>query len=126
MRVQGLDRSEQRLRLHHHARSASERRVVDGPVGIRGPVAEIVEHEDEVIVMLECLTLHSRYSLHVVFRLFVIKLVDLILHEAGEFDVERRITLADVFEQESADAWYTHEARELLPPDYKCKSEWPA
>ena len=29
--------------------------------------------------------------------------------------------VADVFEQESADAWYTHEARELLPPDYKCK-----
>jgi isoleucyl-tRNA synthetase len=29
--------------------------------------------------------------------------------------------VADVFEKESADAWYTHEARELLPPDYKCK-----
>jgi isoleucyl-tRNA synthetase len=36
--------------------------------------------------------------------------------------------VADVFEQESADAWYTHEAWELLPPDYKCKqcgaNEW--
>ena len=29
--------------------------------------------------------------------------------------------VADVFEKESADAWYTREARELLPEGYKCK-----
>jgi isoleucyl-tRNA synthetase len=36
--------------------------------------------------------------------------------------------VADVFEKESADAWYTKEARELLPAGYKCKQcgadEW--
>jgi len=36
--------------------------------------------------------------------------------------------VADIFERESGDAWYTHEARELLPPGYTCKScgadEW--
>src|SRR5713226_9107028 len=29
--------------------------------------------------------------------------------------------VADIFEKESGDAWYTHEARELLPEDYKCR-----
>src|SRR5215813_5118051 len=36
--------------------------------------------------------------------------------------------VADIFEKESGDAWYTREAAELLPPGYKCKScdatEW--
>jgi isoleucyl-tRNA synthetase len=36
--------------------------------------------------------------------------------------------VADVFERESADAWYTREARELLPEGYKCRKcggdEW--
>jgi isoleucyl-tRNA synthetase len=36
--------------------------------------------------------------------------------------------VADIFERESGDAWYTREARELLPPGYTCKScgadEW--
>ena len=36
--------------------------------------------------------------------------------------------VADIFERESGDAWYTHEASELLPPGYVCKScgatEW--
>lgn len=36
--------------------------------------------------------------------------------------------VADVFEKESGDAWYTREARDLLPPGYKCKGceaeEW--
>jgi isoleucyl-tRNA synthetase len=36
--------------------------------------------------------------------------------------------VADVFEKESADAWYTREARELLPEGYKCRQcggdEW--
>ncbi|MCM3904650.1 MAG: isoleucine--tRNA ligase [Pyrinomonadaceae bacterium] len=36
--------------------------------------------------------------------------------------------VADVFERESADAWYTREARELLPEGYTCKrcgaDEW--
>ncbi|MCA1574406.1 MAG: isoleucine--tRNA ligase [Acidobacteria bacterium] len=36
--------------------------------------------------------------------------------------------VADVFERESADAWYTREARELLPEGFKCKKcdadEW--
>jgi isoleucyl-tRNA synthetase len=29
--------------------------------------------------------------------------------------------VANIFERESADAWYLHEANELLPPGYKCK-----
>jgi isoleucyl-tRNA synthetase len=36
--------------------------------------------------------------------------------------------VADIFERESADAWYTTEARDLLPEGYKCKKcggdEW--
>ena len=36
--------------------------------------------------------------------------------------------VADVFERESGDAWYTRPAEELLPPDYTCKgcgaTEW--
>jgi isoleucyl-tRNA synthetase len=36
--------------------------------------------------------------------------------------------VADVFERESADAWYTHDAKALLPEGYKCKKcdadEW--
>ena len=36
--------------------------------------------------------------------------------------------VADIFEKESGDAWYTREASELLPPDYVCKgcgaTEW--
>ena len=36
--------------------------------------------------------------------------------------------VADIFEKESGDAWYTREASELLPPGYTCKgcgaSEW--
>ena len=29
--------------------------------------------------------------------------------------------VADIFERESGDAWYTHDASELLPPGYVCK-----
>jgi isoleucyl-tRNA synthetase len=36
--------------------------------------------------------------------------------------------VADIFERESGDAWYTHDASELLPPGYVCKgcgaTEW--
>jgi isoleucyl-tRNA synthetase len=36
--------------------------------------------------------------------------------------------VADIFERESGDAWYTRTANELLPPDYKCgvcgATEW--
>jgi isoleucyl-tRNA synthetase len=36
--------------------------------------------------------------------------------------------VADIFEKESGDAWYTHSAEELLPPGYTCKGcgaqEW--
>ena len=36
--------------------------------------------------------------------------------------------VADVFEKESGDAWYTHDAKDLLPPGYTCKAcggvEW--
>jgi len=36
--------------------------------------------------------------------------------------------VADIFERESGDAWYTHEAKDLLPPGYTCKGcgaqEW--
>jgi len=36
--------------------------------------------------------------------------------------------VADIFERESGDAWYTHDAKDLLPPDYTCngcgEQEW--
>jgi isoleucyl-tRNA synthetase len=36
--------------------------------------------------------------------------------------------VADIYERESGDAWYTHSAQELLPPGYTCKgcgaAEW--
>ena len=36
--------------------------------------------------------------------------------------------VADIFEKESGEAWYTHEAKDLLPPGYVCKGcggvEW--
>ena len=36
--------------------------------------------------------------------------------------------VADIFERESGDAWHTHDAKDLLPPDYTCKGcgaeEW--
>jgi isoleucyl-tRNA synthetase len=36
--------------------------------------------------------------------------------------------VADIFEQESGDAWHTREAKDLMPPDYTCKGcgaqEW--
>jgi isoleucyl-tRNA synthetase len=36
--------------------------------------------------------------------------------------------VADIFERESGDAWYTHDAKDLLPPGYTCKGcgaqEW--
>ena len=40
----GLDRPHQRLRLHHHARPAAERRVVNDPVPIGRLVAQVVHH----------------------------------------------------------------------------------
>jgi isoleucyl-tRNA synthetase len=37
-------------------------------------------------------------------------------------DAEIIYRIADIFERESADAWYTREARELLPEGFKCPS----
>ncbi len=42
-----LDRRDQRVRLHHHARAAAVRRVVDGAVAIAGEVARVDEVDVE-------------------------------------------------------------------------------
>ena len=54
------------------------------------PVPQIVEHEDEVVVVLEGLALHARDGFEIVGRISVVlhELADLVLHEAGQFEVE--------------------------------------
>lgn len=47
--------------------------------------------------MLERLDLHARHRLHVVFRLLLIEPGNLVVHETGEFHVERRVAFADGF-----------------------------
>jgi hypothetical protein len=49
-------------------------------------------------VVLECLDLHARHRLHVILRLLLIEPGNLVVHETGEFHVERRITFADGFD----------------------------
>ena len=41
--VEGLDRGEERLRLHHHPGSAAEGRVVDRAMTVARPLAKIVD-----------------------------------------------------------------------------------
>ena len=64
------------------------------------PVAQVVEHEHEVVVVLEGLALHARDRLDLVGRVVVVlhQLADLVLHEAGQLDVEGRVGLADGFQ----------------------------
>jgi isoleucyl-tRNA synthetase len=40
-------------------------------------------------------------------------------HVVADAEVIRHV--ADIFEKESADAWYKRDARELLPPNFKCE-----
>ena len=49
-------------------------------------------------MVLERLNLHAWHRFHVVLRLLVVEPRDLVLHEAGEFHVERRIARADAFD----------------------------
>jgi hypothetical protein len=62
------------------------------------PVAKVVKEKGEVVVVLERLNLHARHRLHVVLRHLVVETRDLVLHEAGQFHVERRVALADAFD----------------------------
>jgi len=54
------------------------------------PVTQVVEHEDEVVVVLEGLALHARDRFEVLGRVIVVlhQLADLVLHETGQLDVE--------------------------------------
>ena len=61
------------------------------------PVAEIVEHEDQVIVVLERLAFHSWDRFHVILGFLIIEPGNFVLHEASEFHVERRIAFPDGF-----------------------------
>src|SRR5688500_16743888 len=47
------------------------------------PVAEIVKHEDQVVVMLERLNLHPGNSLHVLLWLVRVEPCNLVFHEPG-------------------------------------------
>ncbi len=44
-RLHRLDGGEQRLRLHHHPRAAAERVVIDRPMPVSRPVAQVVQHD---------------------------------------------------------------------------------
>ena len=48
--------------------------------------------------MLERLNLHARHRLHVVLGHLVVEPRNFVLHEAGEFHVERRIARTDAFD----------------------------
>ena len=64
------------------------------------PVAQVMEHEDEVIVVLEGLALHLGNDFEVVGSLVLVEqLADLIIHEAGEFEIKTGVTLLDRLEQ---------------------------
>lgn len=49
-------------------------------------------------MVLERLNLHARHRLHVVLRLLIVETRYLVLHEAREFHVERRVARADGFD----------------------------
>ena len=49
-------------------------------------------------MVLERLNLHARHRLHVVLRLLIVEARDLVLHEAREFHVERRVTRSNAFD----------------------------
>ena len=48
--------------------------------------------------MLECLNLHARHRLYVVLRFLIVEARNLVLHEAGQFHVERGIAFADILD----------------------------
>ena len=60
------------------------------------PVAQIVKHEHEVVVMLEGLAFHARNGFQFIGRILVLEqLANLVLHEPGEFEIEGRIAVLD-------------------------------
>ncbi len=64
------------------------------------PIAQVMEHEDKVIVVLKGLALHLGNDFEVLCRLFILEeFADFIVHEAGEFEVKAGVTLLDRFEQ---------------------------
>ena len=61
------------------------------------PVPQIVEHEDKVVVVLERLAFHAGDRLQFLLGVLLVvhELADLVLHEAGQLDVEGRIGVSD-------------------------------
>ena len=61
------------------------------------PVPQIVEHEDKVVVVLERLAFHPRDRLQFLLGVLLVvhQLADLVLHEAGQLDVEGRVGVSD-------------------------------
>ncbi|MEO2068251.1 MAG: isoleucine--tRNA ligase, partial [Desulfurobacteriaceae bacterium] len=55
-------------------------------------------------------------------RIWGVPIVAFYCKECGEVIFSKEIAdyVADIFEKESADAWYTKEAKDLLPPSFKC------
>ena len=49
-------------------------------------------------MVLERLNLHAWHRLHVILRLLIVEARDLVLHEPGEFHVERWVASADAFD----------------------------
>lgn len=64
------------------------------------PIAQVMEHEHEVIVVLERLAFHpgDRFKLILGVLRIVHQFAYLVIHEAGQFDVEIRIGLGDGLE----------------------------
>ena len=60
------------------------------------PVAQIVKHEHEVVVVLESLAFHARDGFQFIGRILVLEqLANLVLHEPSEFEIEGRIAVLD-------------------------------
>ena len=64
------------------------------------PVPQVVEHEHEVVVVLECLAFHPWDHFNFILGICSVihQFADFVLHEAGELDVEIRIRGGDGFE----------------------------
>ena len=63
------------------------------------PVPQVVEHEHEVVVVLECLAFHPWDHFNFILGICSVihQFADFVLHEAGELDVEIRIRVGDGF-----------------------------
>ena len=60
------------------------------------PVAQVVKHEHEVVVVLEGLAFHARNGFQFFGGILVLEqLANLVLHEPGEFEIEGRIAVLD-------------------------------